>query len=183
MLLLRVNLDERITVDERFGVEPRVVHGRVMVERAAGVVPLGGVLRPAVRARLNNHLFTTGKQIKGLVEADATVRFGLVAWGADNEIVRIHTYIGIDLGLEAGDFVLASQPMPEPGNRVVDEARIFLASKTLEKFGALAQPGALVSETMAAAPASVFMERLARLYTARMRMILLRHQISEAGVR
>lgn len=187
-------LDAGLPVEERFReVRPEGDadgEERIAVRLAARVVPVGSVLRPAVRARLEHAVYRAMEPMRIEVRSDERAHLGVFAWGADDRVVRLYPRGAYRVVIGAGETLdlprrgegrIVSGPLPVPGNREDHEAFVVVASPNPIDFFALARVvGGSVSDTMSAAVAgSDFLAALADHDPARMAVIWLPYQVHE----
>ena len=186
-------LDQGLPVDERFGEAlPEGDAGpeeRVAVRLTARVVPVGSVVRPEVRARLEHSVYRAMEPMRIEVRSEERAYLGVFAWGADDKVVRLYPrgayriVIGPGETLDIprrGEGQILSAPLPVPGNREDHEAFVVVASPNPIDFGLARVVGGTVADTMSAAEdGSIFLARLAEQDPARLRIIWLPYQVHE----
>ena len=187
-------LDAGLPVDEAFrNVRPEGGSGgaeRVAVRLVARVVPVGSVIRPAVRARLEHAVYRAMEPMRIEIRSEEAAHLGVFAWGADDRVVRLYPRGASRLAVGGGETLdlprrgegrLLSAPLPLPGNREDHEAFVVVASPRPIDFGALARAaGASFAETMnVAVEGSAFLAALAAQDPARMAVIWLPYQVHE----
>ena len=187
-------LDAGLPVDERFR-EVRAEDdaggtARVAVRLAARVVPVGGLIRPAVRARLEHAVYRAMEPMRIEIRSEEAAHLGVFAWGADDRVVRLYPRGAARLAIGPGELLdlprrgegrILSAPLPLPGNREDHEAFVVVASPQPIDFGALARAaGASLAETMnVAVEGAAFFAALAEQDPARMALIWLPYQVHE----
>ena len=162
----------------------------VAVRVAARVVPIGGVVRPAVSARLEHAVYEAMKPMRLEIRSEEAARLGVFSWGADDRVVRLYPRGRDRLEIGAGETIflprrgegeLMSVPLPTSGNREDHEAFVVVASTGRVDFAGLApEVGATLSDTMKrAVDGAGFLAALAEQDPARMALVWLPYQVHE----
>ncbi len=183
-------LDAGLPVDERpteVPLEGGAGGGeRVAVRLTARVMPLGRLVRPAVRARLEHAVYPAEEPMRLEIRSEEKAHLGVFAWGADDGVVRLYPRergwmeIGAGETLDLprrGERQILSAPMP--GNHEDHEALVVVASARSMDFAGLApavgdSPWGTIGR---AVDGSGFLTALAGQDPARMAVIWLPYQV------
>lgn len=187
-------LDRGLPVDERFGdAWPEDDAGseeRLAVRLTARVVPVGGLVRPAVSARLDRNVYRAMEPMRIEIRSEEAAHLGVFAWGADNRVVRLYPRGRGRLGIGARETLvlprprdgpILSAPLPAAGNREDHEAFVVVASARSIDFASLAPEaaGTLSGTMQRAVDGSGFLAALAGEDPARMAVIWLPYQVHD----
>jgi len=183
-------LTNGIPVEERFtDTQPTGPGRRVAVEIRARVKPVGTVLVPDIRAKLNKGTFRAMEPIYMDVSSSATTFVGIYSWGADNRVVRLYPNPNSPtLAIEPDSPLLLprekdgrfmSMPLPGRDNPEDHEALILVASSSPADFEGLApMVGETLAQTMSRSTSgSQFFNALGQLDLSRMSVHILPYQV------
>lgn len=194
--LLANTLTHAIPYDESFeAVSPQGSGERVAVRLEARVRPLGSVIRPSVRARLEQSVYRTGEFMRLELDADARTYVGVFSWDALNRVARVYPAGNqAQFTMGAGERLrlphasenrqLASAPLPGTAgapNPEDHEMFLVLTSTTPIDFSNLGGAiGSSAAETAdAAIDGTAFFQALSDMDLSRMALIPLSYQVTQ----